>query len=167
MADGRTGKEMLQKKRAYDADDVNIRAAPRTIQPQFGKSFTRCSAIRKDQLDKLAVSGSESLGFQSAAGQAETLGTRVEAAWKKAQETAAFSRSFGRLIMQGLFLGLACLSLQGITSSIQTPTNLKSTITEASTAQEVQAKLNAILSATGETSASRRQVNDLATKCNA
>lgn len=145
------------------ADDVNIRVVTEDDSTAVWQELYKMFGDTQDQLDKLAVSA-ESLGFQSAAGQAETLGNEVEAVGKKAQETAGFFGQLGQAIMQGLGLGAGLSVFAGITSGIQTLIGeLKSTITEASTAQEAQAKLNAILSATGETSGiTAGQVNDLA-----
>ncbi len=145
------------------ADDVNIRVVTEDDSTAVWQELYKMFGDTQDQLDKLAVSA-ESLGFQSAAGQAETLGNEVEAVGKKAQETAGFFGQLGQAIMQGLGLGAGLSVFAGITSGIQSLIGeLKSTITEASTAQEAQAKLNAILSATGETSGiTAGQVNDLA-----
>ena len=145
------------------ADDVNIRVVTEDDSTAVWQELYKMFGDTQDQLDKLAVSA-ESLGFQSAAGQAETLGNEVEAVGKKAQETAGFFGQLGQAIMQGLGLGAGLSVFAGITSGIQSLIGeLKSTITEASTAQEAQAKLNAILSATGETSGiTAGQINDLA-----
>ena len=145
------------------ADDVNIRVVTEDDSTAVWQELYKMFGDTQEQLDKLAASA-ESLGFQSAAGQAETLGNEVEAVGKKAQETAGFFGQLGQAIMQGLGLGAGLSVFAGITSGIQSLIGeLKSTITEASTAQEAQAKLNAILSATGETSGiTAGQINDLA-----
>ena len=147
------------------ADDVNIRVVTEDDSTAVWQELYKMFGDTQEQLDKLAVSA-ESLGFQSAAGQAETLGNEVEAVGKKANETSSIFGQLGQAIMQGLGLGAGLSVFAGITSGIQSlVSELKSTITEASTAQEAQAKLNAILSATGETSGiTAGQVNDLATE---
>ena len=145
------------------ADDVNIRVVTEDDSTAVWQELYKMFGDTQEQLDKLAASA-ESLGFQSAAGQAQTLGNEVEAVGKKANETSSIFGQLGQAIMQGLGLGAGLSVFAGITSGIQTLIGeLKSTITEASTAQEAQAKLNAILSATGETSGiTAGQVNDLA-----
>ncbi len=145
------------------ADDVNIRVVTEDDSTAVWQELYKMFGDTQEQLDKLAASA-ESLGFQSAAGQAQTLGNEVENTGRKAQETAGIFGQLGQAIMQGLGLGAGLSVFAGITSGIQTLIGeLKSTITEASTAQEAQAKLNAILSATGETSGiTAGQVNDLA-----
>ena len=147
------------------ADDVNIRVVTEDDSTAVWQELYKMFGDTQEQLDKLSVSA-ESLGFQSAAGQAETLGNEVEAVGKKANETAGFFGQLGQSIMQGLGLGAGLSVFAGITSGIQSlVSELKSTIAEASTEQEAQAKLNAILSATGETSGiTAGQVNDLATE---
>ena len=147
------------------ADDVNIRVVTEDDSTAVWQELYKMFGDTQEQLDKLAASA-ESLGFQSAAGQAQTLGNEVEAVGKKANETSSIFGQLGQAIMQGLGLGAGLSVFAGITSGIQSlVSELKSTITEASTAQEAQAKLNAILSATGETSGiTAGQVNDLATE---
>ena len=145
------------------ADDVNIRVVTEDDSTAVWQELYKMFGDTQDQLDELAASA-ESLGFQSAAGQAETLGNEVEAVGKRPQETAGFFRAAWAGHHAGVGPGGWPVCLCGITSGIQSLIGeLKSTITEASTAQEAQAKLNAILSATGETSGiTAGQINDLA-----
>lgn len=131
------------------ADDVNIRVVTEDDSTAVWQELYKMFGDTQEQLDKLAVSA-ESLGFQQAAGQAQTLGNEVENTGKKAQETSSLFGQLGQAIMQGLGLGAGLSVFAGITSGIQNLIGeLKSTVTEAAAAEEAQAKLNAILSATG------------------
>ena len=93
------------------ADDVNIRVVTEDDSTAVWQELYKMFGDTQDQLDKLAVSA-ESLGFQSAAGQAETLGNEVEAVGKRRKKPPAFSGSLGRPSCRGWAWGLACLSLR-------------------------------------------------------
>ena len=103
------------------------------------------------------------LGFQSAAGQAETLGNEVEVRLAKKPRNHQVFRQLGQAIM-GLGPGAGLSVFAGITSALESlVSELKSTITEVNGARGRRPNQTPFCRP-GETSGILGQVNDLATE---
>jgi len=145
------------------AESVEIKIEAKDDASDVFESLRRQMDDTKQAMDQLAQSA-DSLSFHQAVQGASDVNEAYDKAFGTVKQGIPIFGELGHAIMQGLGLGAGLSIFAGITSGIQSLVGeLKSTVTEASAAEEAQTRLRAVLAATGGASGvTAQQVNDLA-----
>ena len=126
------------------AESVEIKIEAKDDASDVFESLRRQMDDTKQAMDQLAQSA-DSLSFHQAVQGASDVNEAYDKAFGTVKQGIPIFGELGHAIMQGLGLGAGLSIFAGITSGIQSLVGeLKSTVTEASAAEEAQTRLRAV-----------------------